>query len=87
LQKDQARAAILLALEDSASRAASLAQSELTHGRQIRVEETLSGIDAVTLNDIQDIAAEYFRAEKIAFAALGDLGGFTMGRERLDLGN
>jgi predicted Zn-dependent peptidase len=83
LQKDQARAGILLALEDSASRAASLAQSELTHGRQISIEETLAGIDAVTLDDVQEIAAEYFRTEKIAFAALGDLDGVRIDRDRL----
>jgi predicted Zn-dependent peptidase len=83
LQKDQARASILLALEDSASRAASLAQSELTHGRQISIKETLAGIDAVTLENIQEIAAEYFRTEKIAFAALGDLDGVQIDRDRL----
>ena len=37
LAKDQARASILMSLEDSAARAASLAQSEMVHGRQISV--------------------------------------------------
>ena len=83
LQKDQARAGILLALEDSASRAASLAQSEMLHGRQISVEEMLANIEKVTRSDVRAIASEFFTTEKIAFAALGDLDGVRIDRERL----
>jgi len=83
LQKDQARAAILLALEDSASRAASLAQSEMIHGRQIAVEETLSNIEAVTKDEIRAVAEEFFKAENIAFAAIGDVDGISVGRDDL----
>jgi predicted Zn-dependent peptidase len=83
LAKDQTRANVLMSLEDSASRAASLAQSEMLHGRQITVEESLRNLDAVTLEDIRAIAAEFFTTEKIAFAALGDLKGFKVDRKRL----
>jgi predicted Zn-dependent peptidase len=86
LHKDQARAAILLSLEDSASRASALASSELVHGRQISVEETLAGIDAVTTEDIRKLAAEYFRSDSLAFAALGDLAGINISRDDLVLG-
>ncbi len=83
LQKDQARAAILLGLEDSASRAGSLAQCEITHGRQITVAETLENLERVTPDDVREIAAQHFRTEKIAFAALGDLEGVKFERDRL----
>ncbi|MBX3292182.1 MAG: insulinase family protein [Acidobacteria bacterium] len=83
LMKDQARASILLGLEDSAGRAGSLAHCELTHGRQIAVEETLAKIDAVTRDDIAEIAREYFTSENVAFVALGDLEGLTVDRDRL----
>lgn len=73
LMKDQARASILLGLEDSAGRAGTLAQCEMTHGRQIPIEETLAGIHAVTPADVQDIAREFFQTEKLALAALGDI--------------
>jgi predicted Zn-dependent peptidase len=73
LAKQQARASILLSLEDSAARAGSLANSEMTHGRQIPVEETLMKIDAVAVDEAHNLAQEYFRSERIAFAALGDL--------------
>lgn len=83
LMKDQTRASILLGLEDSAARAATLAQSEMVHGRQIPVEETLAKIDFVTIADVQNIANEFFKTEKIAFAAIGDLGDLKIDRNRL----
>jgi predicted Zn-dependent peptidase len=83
LMKDQTRASILLGLEDSAARAATLAQSEMVHGRQIPVEESLAQIDAVSIDDAQAIANEFFKTEKIAFAAIGDLGDLKVDRNRL----
>jgi predicted Zn-dependent peptidase len=86
LHKDQARASILLSLEDSAARAGAVAQSELVHGRQISVEETLACIDAVTADDIRSLANEYFRSDSLAFAALGDLNGINISRDDLSIG-
>lgn len=85
LAKQQSRASILLSLEDSASRAAVLAQSEMVHGRQITVDETLEKVDAVTVEDMAALAEEFFVTEKVAFAALGDLDGFAIDRDRLAL--
>ncbi len=83
LVKQQTRASILLGLEDSAGRAATLAQSEMLHGRQIPVEETLANVEAVTVDDLQVLAAEYFVTEKVAFAALGDLADLNIARGAL----
>ena len=83
LAKQQTRASVLLSLEDSAARAASLAQSELLHRRQITVEESLANVDAVMLKDVHALAKKYFRTEKIAFAALGNLNGVKVDRKRL----
>ncbi len=83
LAKQQSRASILLSLEDSASRAAALAQSEMVYGRQIAVEETLANIEAVTIDDIADISEEFFTTEKIAFAAIGDLAETAISRDDL----
>ena len=85
LAKQQAVASILLSLEDSASRAAALAQSEMTHGRQIPVEETLAKLDEVTTDEIQSIAREFFRTENVAFAALGDLTNLKLNRDRFEI--
>lgn len=83
LAKEQSRASVLMSLEDSASRAASLAQSEILHGKQITVEESLKNTDAVTVDGIRDLAREFFRTERIAFAALGSLKGLRMNRKKL----
>ncbi|MGB7070526.1 MAG: pitrilysin family protein [Pyrinomonadaceae bacterium] len=83
LAKQQTVASILLNLEDSAARASAMAHSELTHGRQIPLAETLGNIDAVTTDDIQAIAQEFFRTENVAFAALGNLNGLEVVRDRL----
>ena len=57
----------------------------MTHGRQISVEETLAGIDAVNIDGCQDLASEFFKTENAAFVALGDLDGLTLDRERLKI--
>ena len=85
LAKQQTRAAVLMSLEDSASRASALALSEMLHGKQISVEESLANVDAVTLDDVRQLAREFFRTEKIAVAALGDLKGLKIPRRRLEV--
>ncbi len=85
LAKQQTTAGVLLGLEDSAVRASNLAQSEMTHGRQISLEETLQKVENVTVEDLQELANECFQTEKIALAAIGNLNGFKVGRERLDV--
>lgn len=85
LAKQQTTASILLGLEDSAARAATLAQSEMIHGRQIPLDETLDNLNAVTTQDLQDVATDFFRTENIAFAALGDLKALKIDRETLSI--
>lgn len=83
LAKDQTRASILLGLEDSAARAAALAQSEMVLGRQVSVDESIANFMAVTTDDLHELATEYFSTENIAFAALGALKGLAVTRGRL----
>ncbi|MBX7173502.1 MAG: insulinase family protein [Pyrinomonadaceae bacterium] len=85
LAKQQTIAGVLLGLEDSGVRASNLAQSEMTHGRQISLEETLQNVENVTVEDLQVIADEFFQTEKLALAAIGNLNGLKIGRERLEI--
>ena len=85
LVKAQSIAAILLGLEDSSTRAGTLARLEMVHGRQISLEETLEKIEAVSIEEVQELAREFFQTEKIAFAALGNLNGLKIERERLKI--
>jgi predicted Zn-dependent peptidase len=55
-----------------------------TAGR-FRSKKTLAKIEAVTIDGIQEIAREFFRTEQIALAALGNLNGLKIRRERLDV--
>lgn len=83
LMKAQTIASILLGLEDSANRAATLARLEMVHGRQISVAETIERIEAVSIDDVRALAAETFQTDKIGFAALGNLDGLKITRARL----
>jgi predicted Zn-dependent peptidase len=85
LVKEQSIASILLGLEDSSVRAGTLARLEMVHGRQISLEETLQKIEAVSVEEVQEIAQEFFQTEKIAFGALGNLNGLKIKRERLEI--
>ena len=87
LVKQQSISSVLLSLEDSSSRAAALAQSEMVHGRQITVEETIAGINAVTVDDCRSLADEFFKSEDIAFVALGDLQSVDISRADLNRSN
>ena len=83
LVKEQGVASILLGLESTGARAGTLARQEIVHGKTIPIEETLANIERVTPDDIQAVAREFFQTEQIALAALGNLNGFRVERNRL----
>ena len=85
LMKDQTRASILLGLEDSAGRAGTLAQCEMVHGRPIPVAETLANVEAVTTEDVRRLACEFFRTDRLALVALGDLADLNFTRGDLNI--
>jgi predicted Zn-dependent peptidase len=83
LAKDQALSSILLSLESSSARVSALARQEIIHGRRISPQEVIEKMEAVTSDDMQRVAREYFHSEKIALGALGNLNGFNVDRSRL----
>ena len=85
LAKEQTVSAILLGLESTSFRAETLAGNEMVHGRQISVEETLEKFENVRAEEIQELANEFFQTENIALAALGNLNGLKVKRERLEI--
>lgn len=85
LMKDQTRASVLMGLEDSAGRAGTLAQCEMIHGRQIPLAETLANLEAVTAEDLRLLAREYFRTDRLALVALGDLDDLEFTRDQLEV--
>ena len=85
LAKEQTLSAILLGLESTSFRAETLAGNEMVHGRQISLKETLENFENVRAEEIQELANEFFQTENIALAALGNLNGLKVKRERLDV--
>jgi predicted Zn-dependent peptidase len=85
LAKDQMIASILLGLESTSARAGTLARQEIIHGRRLSPEEIIRRIEAVTPEDLLEVARARFTTEQIAFGALGDLNGFKVDRARLEV--
>jgi predicted Zn-dependent peptidase len=85
LVKDQAVSSILLGLESSSVRAGALARQEIIHGRRISPDEIINRLEAVTVEDLERVAREYFKTDQLALGALGDLNGFQVDRARLEI--
>jgi predicted Zn-dependent peptidase len=77
--KGQLRGSIVLGLEDPSSRMSRLGKSELVYPRLEPVEEILASIEAVTHDDVREVAAAVLAQPK-ALAVVGpfdDAGAFT----------
>lgn len=85
LAKEQAISSVLLGLESSSSRASTLARQEITHHRRISPDEIVKQIEAVSCDEMQQVARTFFTTEKIALGALGNLNGFQVDRSRLEI--
>ena len=85
LAKDQAISSILLGLESSSVRAGALARQEIIHGRHLSPAEIVQQLEAVTPDDLQRLAREFFTSDSMAVGALGNLNGFSVDRSRLTI--
>jgi predicted Zn-dependent peptidase len=68
--KEQVKSSMMLSLESTSSRMSRLGKNELLLGREIPLDETLAGINAVTSADVQAIARQVL-GQKFALAAVG----------------
>jgi predicted Zn-dependent peptidase len=85
LAKQQAIASVLLSLESSSTRVGALARQEIIHGRRISPDEIIKMINAVTCEDVQQVAQSCFRTAALSVGALGNLNGFSVDRSRLEI--
>jgi predicted Zn-dependent peptidase len=81
--KNHLKGSLMLSLESTSSRMSNLARQELYFGRFYSLDEILESISAVTREEVQTLAQEFFRPEQIAVTVLGPLNGFTLDRSRL----
>lgn len=69
--KDLRKGRLLMGLEDSRSVASWIGSQELTYGQIKTPEEVMVKIDEVTAEQVQELAAEIFRPEKLSLAVIG----------------
>ncbi len=60
--KGQLRGGLVLGLEDTGSRMSRIGKAELVHDQLLSIDEVIARIDAVTLEEVREIAAEVFAA-------------------------
>jgi predicted Zn-dependent peptidase len=63
--KGQLRGGLILGLEDSGSRMSRLGKAELVHDRLLSIDEVMSRIGSVSLDEIREVAAEVFSKPEI----------------------
>ena len=81
--KDQLKSNIVIGLESSGSRMANLARQQMYFGRFFDVDEIAEQIEAVTPDNIQELAQLLFQPERVALTLLGPLKGMEVSREDL----
>lgn len=81
--KDHLKGSLTLSLESTSSRMSNLARQEKYFHRWISLEEVHEGIEAVTAEQVQSLAHNWFQQDSIALAVLGSLNGLRI--ERADL--
>ncbi len=59
--KGQARGGMVLGLEDSGSRMSRIGKGELAYGEVLSVDELLDRVDAVTVDEVREVAADVLR--------------------------
>jgi predicted Zn-dependent peptidase len=82
--KDNLKGSFMLGLESTSSRMGNLARQDLYFQRFFTLDEMLESIEAVSAEQVREIAREFFNPKNITLAVLGNLGDFRIKREELD---
>ena len=82
--KDHLKGSLMLSLENTASRMSHLARQEIYFARHFGLDETLAGVEAVSADDIQRVAADLFSNGSLAATVVGPEAP-ELPRARLDL--
>jgi predicted Zn-dependent peptidase len=83
--KDHLKGSLMLSLENTASRMSHLARQEIYFDRHFGLDETLTGVERVSEQDVQRVATELFSDGSLAATVLGPSTP-DVSRQRLDLG-
>jgi predicted Zn-dependent peptidase len=69
--KDHLKGSLMLSLENTASRMSHLARQEIYFDRHFSLDETLTGVEQVSSDDVQRVAADLFSNGSLAATVLG----------------
>jgi predicted Zn-dependent peptidase len=81
--KDHLKGATLLSLEGTGARMSSLARYHMYFDRHFTPKELIAMLEAVTAEEVQTVAQEFFQPGRIAASVVGNLNGFQLTREQL----
>jgi len=81
--KDHLKGSLMLGLESTSSRMANLARQELFFGRFFTLDELSESIEAVTAEEVGEVARDCFDSRHIAVTVLGRLAGLKITRDEL----
>jgi predicted Zn-dependent peptidase len=81
--KDQLKGSLMLSLESSNARMSNLARQEMYFDHFYGLDELIAKIEAVTAEELQELANQFFNTESIAVTVLGNLNGLKLTRDQL----
>src|SRR5579864_655415 len=81
--KDQLKGSLMLSLESSTARMSNLARQDMYFDKFYGMDALIQKIEAVTADDLHEMANDFFRTESVAVTALGNLSGLKITREQL----
>ncbi len=79
------KGSLLLSLESTNARMGNLARQWLSYQRFFSLDEIAASIEAVSAEEVQEIALEFFQPDKLGLTLLGRVEGLSVSRERLDI--
>jgi predicted Zn-dependent peptidase len=83
--KDHLKGSLMLSLESTSSRMSHLARQEIYFDKHFTLDETLAGIERVSMDDVQRVARDIFSNGSLAATVLGPTRGLDLRKENLDL--
>jgi predicted Zn-dependent peptidase len=81
--KDQLKGSLMLSLESSTARMSNLARQEMYFDHFYGLDELIARIEAVTAEELQELANTFFQPDSVAVTILGNLNGLRLTREQL----
>ncbi len=82
--KAQLKGNLMLSLESSTARMSNLARQEMYYDHFFGLNEIVERIEKIQVEDVRNVAKEFFQPEKIAVTVLGNLNGLKLSRSLLD---